>query len=243
MVLWFTVSLLPDHPDGYARPQRRQRPPLQQCSHVPGAPVCPGALPQRRPVQPPAGHLWVRLPQWVLWRTLSEQWVTRLSQFRHFYTKISFLKENCSRFGSTKCSGLSLTGLTLKRYMAVFIWLHFKLSMSGTEIGNILCNTTCSWLASVAELQLLHSPWRHGKNAKNQTRHVSFMSFLCRFQTGATGMKIMFAEYWWNSLNGYTFLTSCACHFVTRIDSLSEHSLSAFAINLVCAGSAPFLVN
>lgn len=78
--------------------------------------------------------------------------------FRHFYTKISFLKENCSHFGSTKCSGLSLTGLTLKRYRAVFIWLHFKLSMSGTEIGNILCNTTCSWLASVAELQLLHSP-------------------------------------------------------------------------------------
>lgn len=34
-------------------------------------------------------------------------------------------------------------------HMAAFIWLHFRLRVSGTEIRNILCNTTCSWLASI----------------------------------------------------------------------------------------------
>lgn len=104
---WLLPSL-PDRPDGYARPQRREHPPLQQCSLVPAAPVCPGALPQWRPVQPPAGHLWMRLPEWVLRRTLSEQWVTHLSQFGHFNTEISFLrpfyeKADCSPVGSTDC--------------------------------------------------------------------------------------------------------------------------------------------
>lgn len=112
LLVYFTLKKLlpslPDRPDGYAHPQRRERPPLQQCSLVPGAPVCPGALPQWRPVQPPAGHLWMRLPEWVLRRTLSEQWVTHLSQFWHFNTEISFLrpvyeKENCSPVGSTHC--------------------------------------------------------------------------------------------------------------------------------------------
>lgn len=65
--------LLPDHSDGYPHPQRGECPPLQQCSHVPGPSVFPGALPQRRTLQPPGGHLRVRLPQWFLRGTLSEQ--------------------------------------------------------------------------------------------------------------------------------------------------------------------------
>lgn len=104
----------------------------------------------------------------------------------HFYSP--FLKK---KIAVTLALFRIVIGLTLKLSMVVFFWLHLKLSMSGTEICNILCNTTCSWLASVAELQLLHSPCRHGKNAKNQTCHASFMPFLCRFQTEATGMKII----------------------------------------------------
>lgn len=65
--------LLPDHSDGYAHPQRGERPALQQRGHVPRTPVFPGALPQWRAMQPPAGHLRVRLSQRFLRGTLSEQ--------------------------------------------------------------------------------------------------------------------------------------------------------------------------
>lgn len=53
--------LLPDHADERSRPQRGERPELQQRGHVPGSPVLPGALPERRPLQPHAGDLRVLL--------------------------------------------------------------------------------------------------------------------------------------------------------------------------------------
>lgn len=214
---WLLPSL-PDRPDGYARPQRREHPPLQQCSLVPAAPVCPGALPQWRPVQPPAGHLWMRLPEWVLRRTLSEQWVTHLSQFGHFNTV------NTSRWLS-RLSGLSLIGSTLKRHMAAFIWLHFRLRVSGTEIRNILCNTTCSWLASIK------MPWK-------QTCHGSFMFFLCQFQPEATGMKIIQCVFRMLMTFSKRLHSSCITCPWLRTDSPSERCLSVFTINLVRTGSS-----
>lgn len=100
---------------------------------------------------------------------------------RKFHFSPCLLKRKLQSLWLHKMFRIVINWFDSEKIHGSIFWLHFKLGVSGTEMCSILCNTTCSWLASVAGLQLLHSLCKHGKNAQNQTRHVSFMSFLCQF--------------------------------------------------------------
>lgn len=210
--------LLPDHSDGYPHPQRGERPPLQQCSHVPGSSMFRGALSQRRTLQPPAGRLWMRLPQWFLRGTLSEQWVSLAVIIIYPYSHITFV------FILLQVKQPQ-TILMLKKHVTLNIIV--KISMIGVLTGlrsRDRGSVKLQWIIVTVQIVLFPPPTLFGFSLKGYM--AAFWLLLKRSMSGTEISRILCntACSWLTSMEGELLLSFSSTHktFVSIVFCLGK---------------------